>query len=407
MKVSLCIRRGADTIGGTCIEVIASNGERILLDLGMPLDAEENEPDLLPNVQGLTQREASLLALIVSHPHQDHYALGKHIDPAIPVYMGAAANRIMRACTESRLPNSFQFPNVHELKGFESFHLGPFKITPYPMDHSGYDSYAFLIETENKRIFYSGDFRAHGRKGHLFDHLLTHPPRKVDVLLMEGSALGRLDSKETFETETELENQFRKVFTSTPGLALVHTSSQNIDRIVTIYRATKRTGRVLVMGGYTGRIMQVLERPSIPNFTWKDVKKLVSKRTGRGHEITADQIADAPGRYVFIIDGRLLPLLEKAGLLVPDAHYIYSMWDGYKQKTSTGKTIAKMEAAGVPMSDLHTSGHADIPTLRKLVEAIKPARLVPVHTFNPEQYAELFGDLTTVERYDNDVVFEV
>ena len=111
MKVSLCIRRGADTIGGTCIEVIASNGERNILDLEMPLDAEDNDADLLPNVRGLTERETSLLALIVSY--LDHYTLGKHIDPAIPVYMGAAANRIMQACKKYRLPNSLVSPRCH------------------------------------------------------------------------------------------------------------------------------------------------------------------------------------------------------------------------------------------------------------------------------------------------------
>lgn len=406
MSVSLCIRRAADTIGGNCIEVIAPGGQRIFLDMGLPLDAENNEADLLPDVPGLTKRTPDLLGLIVSHPHQDHFALGKHIDPAIPVYMGAVANRIMRACVSYGLRNSFQFENVHEMQGFKPFQLGEFKITPYPVDHAAYDSYALLVETGGKRIFYSGDFRAHGRKGKLFDHLVAHPPRKVDVLLMEGSALGRLAPEERFEDETALEEKFRNVFSSTPGLALVHPSSQNIDRIVSIYRAAKKAGRVLVMGGYTGLIIMSLENPNIPNFTWRDVKKIVSQSTDRGHEITADQIAASPGKYVYIVVAKGLPLLERAGLLTSEAHYIYSMWDGYKTG-SAGKIIAKMQAAGVPMSDIHSSGHADIPTLKKFVEAIKPAKLVPIHTFNPERFAELFGTITTVERHGNNDMFEV
>ena len=406
MSVSLCIRRGADTIGGSCVEVIASNGERIVLDIGLPLDAEENDVALLPTVRGLTERTADLLGVIISHPHLDHYALGKHIDPSLPVYMGAAANRIMQACVSYRLPDAFQFQNVQEMKGFEPFQLGAFKITPYPVDHAAYDSYALLIETEGKRIFYTGDFRAHGRKGKLFDHLLKQPPRKVDVLLMEGSALGRLDPEEKFASESSLEDQFLKVFSSTRGLALVHPSSQNIDRIVSIYRAAKRSGRTLVMGGYTGLIIMVLENPNIPNFTWPNVKKIVSENTGKKHEIVADQIAATPGKYVYVIGGKGLPLLVKAGLLTPEAHYVYSLWNGYKQ-TSAAKVISQMEAARVPMSDIHTSGHADIPTLRKLVEAIKPARLVPIHTFNPEQFNDLFGKMTMVEQRGNNEVFEV
>lgn len=33
----LTIHRGAKQIGGSCVELQASSGERILLDLGMPL----------------------------------------------------------------------------------------------------------------------------------------------------------------------------------------------------------------------------------------------------------------------------------------------------------------------------------------------------------------------------------
>ena len=408
MNVSLCIHRGADTIGGNCIEVTASTGERIILDLGLPLDAENNEPALLPNVCGLTKHTPDLLALIISHPHMDHYALGKHIDPAIPVYMGAAANRIMQASVSFGLPGAFQFQNVREMEGFKTFQLGVFKITPYPVDHAAYDSFALLIETGNKRIFYTGDFRAHGRKGKTFEHLITHPPHKVDILLMEGSALGRLDPEEKFESESTLEEQFLKVFTEARGLALVHSSSQNIDRIVSIYRAAKKSGRTVVMTGYTGCILMMLENPNIPNFTRRwNVKKIVPEPTGKRHEITADQIADAPGKYVYVVGGQGIPLLEKAGLLTPEAHYVYSMWAGYKKKTSTEKVISQMVAAGVQMSDIHTSGHADVPTLRKFVEAIKPARLVPIHTFNPEQFEELFGQYATVEQRGNNEVFEV
>ena len=406
MAVSICIRRAANTIGGNCVEITAQNSERIVLDLGLPLDAEINDVSLLPAVPGLLKRTSDLLALFISHPHQDHYALGKHIDPSIPVYMGAAANRIMQACVKFGLLNAFQFPTVCEIQGFKQIQLGPFKITPYPVDHSGYDSYAFLIETEKKRIFYTGDFRAHGRKGKLFDHLLKHPPKNIDVLLMEGSSLGRLAPEEKFENESMLEDRFLEIFKKVQGLVLVHPSSQNIDRIVSIYRAAKRAGRKLVMSGYTGFIIMALENPHIPNFTWPDVKKLVAEHTGKKHEIAVNQLANAPSNYVCLIGGKGLPLLEKAGLLTPESHYVYSMWEGYKQD-SAKRVISQMENASVPMSDVHTSGHADIPTLQKFVETIKPTRLVPIHTFNPERYAELFGHLTRIERRHNDEVFKV
>jgi hypothetical protein len=42
--VRLCIHRAADAIGGNCIEIAASTGERLLLDAGRPLDTPEGEP---------------------------------------------------------------------------------------------------------------------------------------------------------------------------------------------------------------------------------------------------------------------------------------------------------------------------------------------------------------------------
>src|SRR6267378_3515024 len=45
------IHRGSQQIGGTCVELEAG-GERILLDLGLPLDADELSETLLPDIAG-------------------------------------------------------------------------------------------------------------------------------------------------------------------------------------------------------------------------------------------------------------------------------------------------------------------------------------------------------------------
>ena len=64
--------------------------------------------------------------------------------------------------------------------------LGPFTITPYLVDHSAFDAYSLLVEAAGRRLFYSGDFRAHGRKARLFEQLVADPPA-ADVMLMEGT----------------------------------------------------------------------------------------------------------------------------------------------------------------------------------------------------------------------------
>jgi ribonuclease J len=58
-------------------------------------------------------------------------------------------------------------------------------ITPHLVDHSGFDAYALEIEAGERRLFYSGDLRAHGRKSKLFELMLKRPPKNIDVMLME------------------------------------------------------------------------------------------------------------------------------------------------------------------------------------------------------------------------------
>lgn len=66
------IQRGAAQIGWTCVE-LECEGERILLDLGMPLEAEQGDVPL-PDVPGLRSGDPSLLGVVVSHLHGDHFA---------------------------------------------------------------------------------------------------------------------------------------------------------------------------------------------------------------------------------------------------------------------------------------------------------------------------------------------
>ena len=81
----VCIHCGTQQIGGTCIE-LACEGSRILLDLGLPLDAGDTDPaTLLPDVPGLLKPDPGLLALVVSHGHADHWGLVPYAAPGLRI----------------------------------------------------------------------------------------------------------------------------------------------------------------------------------------------------------------------------------------------------------------------------------------------------------------------------------
>ena len=159
----ICIHRGTQEIGGTCIEIEA-RGKRIVLDVGLPLDApEDGHEGLLPSVPGFREPDDNLLGVVISHPHQDHYGLTRNIRPAVPVYIGEAAHKILKAAS-SYVPNGHAFVSPRFIAHKKPVDIGPFHITPYLVDHSAFDAYALLVESDGRRVFYSGDFRAHGRK---------------------------------------------------------------------------------------------------------------------------------------------------------------------------------------------------------------------------------------------------
>jgi ribonuclease J len=67
--------------------------------------------------------------------------------------------------------------------------IGPSTITPFLNDHTALDVYSMLVEA-GRRLYYTGDFGAHGRKRGIFDQLLREPPL-VEVLLTEEQTSAR------------------------------------------------------------------------------------------------------------------------------------------------------------------------------------------------------------------------
>lgn len=398
MKIS--IKRGTKEIGGSAVEIISDKEQRIIVDLGLPLDAADTSPELLPDIKGLTHKSDDLLALLISHAHQDHYGLGKYIDDKIPVYLSHEAQSIMQIAHIHRLPGAFVFPNTVCFENEKTFQLNDFRITPYLFDHSAYGAYGFLIEADGQKVFYSGDFRAHGRKRKLFYKFLRNHPQNIDVLLLEGSCLGR-ENSEHYEYEEDLENKFYDFWKDSKGLALVQTSAQNIDRIVTIYRAAKKCRRNIVLSGYAGHILQGTGNPRLPNFTWPDVKKF-SLHPLKRHETGVNELMLNPQKYVVLLDSKIYEQLKNAGIINNQTTYVYSMWKGYKEKYQNQLTF--LADNNIPMQDIHTSGHADVPTLKKIVAGLKPKIIIPIHTFYPQKFMQMFDNAVCLNDGD---LFEI
>jgi len=403
--MKLCIHRGAAEIGGTCIE-IKSQGAHLVLDAGLPLDVPPDDVEL-PPIPGFKEPDPSLLGVVISHPHQDHYGLAHLLPPETPFIIGRAAENVL-AAAEVFSPGGIVLDRTLHMEHRVPLTVGPFTITPYLVDHSAFDAYAVLVEADGKRVFYSGDLRAHGRKAALFEQLVRDPPRDVDVLLMEGTTLGRPDREEGFPFEADLEPRLVQIFRQTNGAALVWCSGQNIDRLVTVYRACKKSGRQLILDMYTAHVMRATGNRNIPQAHWEGVRvflpyfqkrRIVKRRAFEVSELYRDAriypedlVAAAP-RSVMLFRPSMIEDLERASCL-EGARVVYSLWDGYLERDEQQHFLRWLDQRGLPMDMVHTSGHAGAADLRRLASAVKATRLVPIHTERCELYNALFNNVT-------------
>lgn len=411
--MTLTIHRGTHEIGGSCIEITTAS-TRIFLDFGLPLVDRQGKPlkidkktifnyaklvanGIAPTVSYFQERDGKPTSLFLTHSHLDHYGLAPWIPSDIPVY-ASNGTKILLERAYFFGQSTFDPTDVQVIEPWKPVRFGDMTVTPFLADHSAVDAFSYLIEGDSKRVFYSGDIRAHGRKHVLFDNILAKPPANIDYLILEGSMLGR-DTSE-YETEYDVEKKLCDEL-SADGLIYASFSSQNIDRFVSFFKACRATKRTLVVDPYTASILDALKElsPNIPQHDWDDSFKVFNvpnSHTDRmandkslfrfkSAKITLPEMNASPSRLVIKENYAIRKILKRKSMM-KDARCIYSMWDGYLREDNF------WEANHVPLTKIHCSGHAYSEDLVRLVDAFNPTKVIPNHTFFPKQFIDLFGD---------------
>lgn len=378
MKINII--RGQNQIGGNIVE-ISTEKTKILLDIGIELDDEKNKT--LPDIKGLFDYKG-YDAVFISHYHGDHLGLAYKIHKDIPLYMGEKSAKIIQASdTYKRVPTITPYGFLEHKK---TIVVGDISVTPYLCDHSAFDSYMLLCEADGESILYTGDFRGNGRKP--YDWLLSELPKKVDKLICEGTTLSR--EGYVAVSEQVLESQAVEVFRENKGPVFVLQSSMNIDRIVTMYRAAKRSGRTFLEELYMADITSAAGS-SIPNPAFDDVYAFITSASRYeglkkyAHRMGKDRIAKTP--FVMCVRTSMLRYMKGLSKKMPfeDGVLVYSFWSGYKETEDMKHFLSECENLGLKVVTLHTSGHADYETIKKLVNTVKPKKIIPIHTEAPEK----------------------
>ena len=407
--MEVIVHRGTHMIGGNCVE-ICSGKSSLFLDAGARLPSVGDDdlpegPELDLN-RIMSPKDRDVKGVLFSHCHGDHTGLMEGVPGRVKIFMGQKTEAFLRlsACfTIGETPRKADEYLMHE----EKLNLGLFTVTPYAVDHSASEAFAFLIEAEGKTGLYTGDFRNHGNKAELTKrliHILKQREKGVDLLIMEGTVFGRKNKGAV--TEKQISKRAEQFMRETKGPVFVLMSSNNIDRLVGMYKAARSSGRTFVMDPYSAHVAR-LYGTGIPNpLNFKEIKvfypKFLTKRMyEKGHGelmkqlnrqwISSEELRNRTDYCMMIRDSMRHDL--KRRIRPGSGGIIYSMWEGYLKLDRMKRFMEYAEAAGLKVEKIHTSGHADISAMKSLVDAARPKMILPVHTEFPDDSNKHFNNV--------------
>lgn len=405
------ILKGTNQIGGAFTE-ITSKEAKIIIDFGDDLDDVKR----LKKVEGLTEGKPTYDAVVITHNHQDHIGRIDEVLPEIPVYMSDIGRKIFEtAFCFSKTKGKIKRETINIEDG-KSFQIKDIKITPFIVDHSAYNSFMILVETENKRILHTGDFRNHGYKGKILEKTLRKIG-KIDVLITEGTTFSREQIKN--KTEEELVEEIVNK-TKNYDQVLMLMSTTNIDRVTTMQKVANRTHKTVIHDIVLSNVLQLVTQriPNalnsknvyvfLPSFNYikkddEEYKKFIEPYQEK-IEMTGKKLH---GKFIMNIRTSMLKDIEKLKLknkVLDNACVVYSMWSGYKEQENYKQFLDKMEELKIDVFDLHVSGHADYTALKQVIDITSPETVIPIHTENKEKIKE-FTDKAVI--LDDMEIYEI
>ena len=214
----------------------------------------------------------------------------------------------------------------------------------------------------------------------------------------------------------DIEKALQGLFSTQEDVCFIISSGSNIDRLQSIYLSSKASGKTLVLDIYQYYLLQQLKKkfdPTLPPNPSDNIRILYIKKHAESivenfgkqllydykpRKIGLDDIVahrqDMVLRLPLSIMSRLADNLQKAKPL-NEAHYIYSMWEGYLERDERFRLFS--ERFNIPLTEIHTSGHAYLQDLQRLAEALKPKTIIPMHTLGGDIFKEHFANVVRLD----------
>ena len=404
--MNITIHRGTNQIGGCITEIQSAKGDKILIDFGHNLpegdkpaqDKYDEDENVLKLLEGVSD-------VYYTHYHGDHISFESEIYRAgVTQHIGALSlemvKTLKRHMTKAEALKDSANNSLEALERFKTYTatvtetVGDIRITPYFVSHSAVDAHMFLIECDGITVLHTGDFRDHGYMGGgLMKNLKVNVvPKRVDVLITEGTMLARKDEKVL--SEWELQNEAKSLMSRYKN-AFVLCSSTDVDRLVTMFLATQQQRkkwdsdypRWFVTDAYQGEqiknikhsldriysriIYKVYCNEFLPNMLQNGFTMLV-----RNSESFEKYLAE------------IVPHID-----LNDTVFIYSQYKGYIDPTHSAfkqSTYDFVHKYDWHFEYLHTTGHASCKTLAEVCNLVNPSlAIIPIHKEADTDFASL------------------
>src|SRR3954454_19400161 len=262
-KELLFLARGGSGEIGMNVNLYGCEGKWIMVDLGMTF-ADPAYPGIdlvLPDLAFIEARKKDLLAIVLTHGHEDHIGALPYLagDLKVPLFATPfTAGLIAGKLEEEGLTGRVKL-NVIDRCG--SIELGPFRVSFVALSHSIPEGNGLLIETPFGSVFHTGDWK-------IDETPVIGEAPSTEVLTQigdEGVLALVCDSTNVFQdapsgSEESVHAGLLTKVAEASGRVLVTTFASNAARLQTIGRVAVETGReVCIAGRSLDRILRVAQ----------------------------------------------------------------------------------------------------------------------------------------------------
>lgn len=339
---------------------------------------------VLPDFTFLKQNESKIKALLITHGHEDHIGGIPFLLQTVNVPAIYAPNQAKELIALKLQDRNMRYDNLYTYDDKTILKFKHIKVEFFRTTHSIPDSHGIALTTKDGTVVTTGDFKFDLTPiGPMADlHKMAEiGKRGVDLLISDSTnALNEGMSISESKVDGALSDIFDKY---NNNRIIIATFASNIYRLKHIFetcykhnrkicifgRSMENNIQISINGGYINHKELLISPEEANNLKPSEVTLLC---TGSQGEPLAALSRIAEGNH-------------KQIKLRPDDIVIFSSSTIPGNALSVSRTINKLYLKGVKvftntlLSDLHTSGHANIEELKLMIRLLMPKYLMPFH----------------------------